>query len=215
MNKVILPASPIGTFKMAFLDRPSPKYDTFSANLVIKPGALARDGRSIEQVKTWLEGILAEYRAEVIKADPKKKNYGSRLPIEMDVDELGDETGDYVLKAKQGATITRKDGTVINVKVDLFDAKGKRLEGVPVGRGSTGRIGGKVFGYVAESNKQIGLSIYLEAAVILTLTSPGQRDASTYGFGEEDGYEGLGGDDSSSNISAPEESDAGGGDSNF
>ena len=148
-------------------------------------------------------------------ADPKKKNYGSRLPIEMDVDELGDETGDYVLKAKQGATITRKDGTVINVKVDLFDPRGKRVEGVPVGRGSTGRIGGKVFGYVAESNKQIGLSIYLEAAVILTLTSPGQRDASTYGFGEEDGYEGLGGDDSSSNISAPEESDAGGGDSNF
>lgn len=217
--KMKLKASPLGEFKVAFLDAPSKKFGKFSAVLALETDATTpKGGKTILDLKTELENFLEEYVAAAIAETPKLKAYKARrLPIAPEIDEeTGDETGRWLLKASQAEKITLKSGEVRTMSVDLFDSSGKPMKGKAVGRGSTGRIAGTVKGYASAANSELGLTIYLEGAKILSLVDPRGGTAESYGFDDEE--EGFEIDDSDVSVGLDEDEggdDEGSGDGDF
>lgn len=97
-----------------------------------------------------------------------------------------DDEGNFYMKFKQRAIIKKKDGTIINVKLAHFDAKGKPLEDVNVGRDSTIKIAFTASPYYMPSTKMCGLSLRPCAIQVINLQTGG-NDAASYGFEEEEG----------------------------
>lgn len=187
MDKIKLKASPVGVFSLIFVDRPSQKFDNYSAKLVIEPGSKDREGRTVEQLHAFMEAKLDEYVKEIQKEKPKAKKFRRKLPLLKQEDAEGNETGKWELRASQKATIKFKDGEVKHLRVANFDSKGKQFTGIAIGRGSTGRLGGTLHFYVNDAAETVGIGMYLEGTQILNLVPPGEKDASDFGFGEEEG----------------------------
>ena len=78
---------------------------------------------------------------------------------------------------------------------DIFDAKGSLVLKVPaIGAGTEGRIAIEASPYFIPITRVAGLMLRLKAVQIIKLVSAGaRRSASSYGFGEEDGYVYAGG----------------------
>lgn len=99
-------------------------------------------------------------------------------------------SGEYKSGPKQGKKWYRKPG--------IFDAKGNEMKPTPsIWGGTKGRVAFEAGidkegqpGYFIPGTGAAGLTLRLQAVRILDLVSEGQRDASSYGFGdEEEGYE--------------------------
>lgn len=74
-------------------------------------------------------------------------------------------------------------------KPDIFDATGKQLKNPPeIWGGSELKLSVEVEGYT-KTDKTVIASIDLKAAQIIKLVKGGTRDASSYGFGREEGDE--------------------------
>lgn len=74
-------------------------------------------------------------------------------------------------------------------KPAIFDAKGKPMTKVPeIWSGTDAKISFEMQPYFIPGTGAAGLKLKLKAAQIIDLVSGGQRNASSYGFGEEDGY---------------------------
>lgn len=126
--------------------------------------------------------------------------------------ETEEKTGFALFKFKMKASgVSKKDNTPWTRKPALFDAKGKPLKsGVQIWGGSVGKIAFAVGldnetqepGYFIEGKGEIGISLLLNAVQVIELKQGG-RDASGFGFGSEEGYDGaddednpgVGGDD--------------------
>ena len=77
-------------------------------------------------------------------------------------------------------------------KPQIFDAKGKPMLKTPdIWGGTVGNVSFSFIpgGYFIPGTGACGLSFTLEAAQIIDLVSGGQRQASDFGFEEEEGYE--------------------------
>lgn len=95
-----------------------------------------------------------------------------------------------VFRFKQNKIIKRKDGTTSEVKIPLFDAKGKPItEAIKLGNGSVCRISFTVAPYYNATNKGVGLSLRLVAVQVIELVEYSAGNAESYGFDEEEGYE--------------------------
>jgi hypothetical protein len=71
---------------------------------------------------------------------------------------------------------------------DFFNAQGARLKNPPkIGSGSELKLSVRLVPYLAPNDGSVGISYQLEGVQILKLVSGGQRSASDYGFGAEDG----------------------------
>lgn len=99
-------------------------------------------------------------------------------------------SGEYKKGPKAGKRWTRKP--------DIFDAKGNKMNPAPqIWGGTIGRVAFEIGtdqdgdpGYFIKGTGAAGLKLGLNAARILDLVSGGSREASDYGFDdEEDGYE--------------------------
>jgi hypothetical protein len=99
-------------------------------------------------------------------------------------------SGVYKSGPKQGKKWFRRPG--------IFDARGNEMNPTPsIWGGTKGRVAFEVGlnpegapGYFISGTGAAGLTLRLQAARILELVSEGQRDANSYGFGEEEeGYE--------------------------
>lgn len=98
-----------------------------------------------------------------------------------------DEEGRYVLKFKQKAKITKKDGTKFDVKLPQFDSKGKPIS-VNIGRDSVIKINFSVRPYFMPSTRTCGLSLRPVAVQVIELREfSNTGSADSYGFGEEEG----------------------------
>lgn len=164
------------------------KIDEDNTDKVIENGK-----RSTESLKELIDRLVDESWDEQYADIPAKykKKAEKIYPYEEEVDEAGDPTGNLIFKFKQNAEIKRKDGTVQKVKINLFDAKKKKVTDL-VGNGSEGKIAftARNFGMVQGKDYIVGISLDFSAAQILDLQSFGGGDADSYGFGDEDGYEG-------------------------
>lgn len=108
-------------------------------------------------------------------------------------EDVADE--DYVdFKFKSSYRVKNKDGSIRLIKLDFFNAKGKPISGkVPdIWGGSSISVAYSVNEYDAPIGT--GISLRLNAVQIIELRQS-IRDASSYGFSEEDGYDEEGEED--------------------
>lgn len=102
------------------------------------------------------------------------------------VDDDGEPTGEIEMAFKRRASgVSKKDGSKWEIKPDLFDAKGGKLDpDVKVYGGSLGKVSFTAIDY--DKPIGVGLSLCLEAVQVIKVISGG-RNASSYGFDDESG----------------------------
>ncbi|UYO47828.1 hypothetical protein KQX64_17875 [Rhodopseudomonas palustris] len=124
------------------------------------------------------------------------------LYTELYDEETEEPTGEVEFKFAMQASGTYKSGPKQGKKwhrkPDIFDAKGNKMNPAPsIWGGTIGRVAFEVGtdkegqpGYFIPGTGAAGLTLRLAAARIIELVSEGSKDASAYGFDdEEDGYE--------------------------
>jgi len=110
-------------------------------------------------------------------------------PYQMELNDQGEPTGRVVIKAKMNAQYTAKKGPnagqVVKVRPELFDSKGKPVDpkAVKVWGGSECRIRMSLVPFFTGIGA--GVSLQLKAVQIVKLSNG--RDATAYGFSEEEG----------------------------
>jgi hypothetical protein len=154
--------------------------DEFPAELLEKLEAL-RDEQQAATIK--------ELTAKKQGAKVKSLSVRDILTAEKDR-ETGEETGNFIINVKMKASGKTKAGKAWTRKPDLFDAKGNKLVNAPsIWGGSILKVAGEALAYYTPKDNEVGVAFYLNAVKIIKLVSGKQRDASDYGFGEEEeGY---------------------------
>ena len=183
-KKPVTFTTPKGTAQYPWLNEPDTKFNAdgdFKTNLVLEDTPETRNLLAkLEQIR---EDFVSEWQD-----DPKNK--GKKF-IEADLyDE--NEDGTITIKMKAKARITTREGQIIDVKIPLFDAKGKPMN-EKIGGGSTIKVNFQPQPYFMASSKTMGISYRIKAVQVIDLqTFSGGADAGKYGFGEEEGYESEG-----------------------
>lgn len=141
-----------------------------------------------EELEESIETLKGEKLVKAKKALSELKL--GDLPAKPVYDEDGNETGDFVLNFKMKAQ--RKDaktGTVVHMKPKLFDAQGNPLpDNIDIWGGSLIKVAGTINPFYMPGTNTAGAGLRLGAVQVIELRSSGGGDASSYGFGKEDGY---------------------------
>ncbi|SHJ81927.1 DUF2815 family protein [Propionispora hippei] len=133
--------------------------------------------------------VLAILEEELESAKNSSEFKGKRWSKEPRMGFREDQNGDIVFKFKTKATIKTKAGDIVKRTVPVFDAKGKPVD-VTIGNGSVVRVAFQIVPYWKSSTNN-GLSLYLDAVQVIELVEyKGGGNASSFGFGEEDGFVG-------------------------
>ena len=130
---------------------------------------------------------MVKHQAEEdVKARAKNKK---PKPIKAGVEpyEVDEETNEIIVKFKLKATGMTRDKVVFTQKPALFDAKGTPYKGKEIWGGSVIKVAFEVVPYFTVLIGA-GISLRLKAAQIIELKQ-GSSDGSSFGFGEEEGYE--------------------------
>ena len=175
--------SPAGIAVWPYLNSPDTKFDNGGAGEYKVSVKLTE--AAAQPVIDKLQKILDQYQAEEISQNPKVKQFTPRLPIEEEVDDQGNLTGNWLLKVKQKAQITTANG-IVDMKVALFDAK-RRPTNAEIGGGSTLKVATTIVPYTMPSNKSVGISLRLNAVQVINLVEGG-KDGDGSMFDEEDGF---------------------------
>lgn len=176
--------------------------------------AFSADDPALEPLKEKVQELIdAEYDAIVEDLTSKGKAGVAKKFTKRSIDDIfkpeedeetGDETGRVIINAKMlAAGISSKTQKPWTRKLSIFDAKGKALKNPPlIYGGSELKLSVELLPYAMPKEKEVGVSLRLEAVQVITLVSGGARNASGYGFGEEDGDEIEDGDADTSDFGA-------------
>tara|TARA_R100001591_G_scaffold52713_1_gene62803 strand:+ start:842 stop:1435 length:594 start_codon:yes stop_codon:yes gene_type:complete len=170
--------TPKGVLVFPHLKSPDTKFDE---NGVWKTG-LRLAGAEAQKLIAIIDKEIDESVAE---ASEKKSNVKRGAPPYK----KDDETEDYIFNFKLKASGVRPNGEKWKQKPVLYDAKGNLLNSdVHVWGGTTGKV---AFQPIRFHTAMIGasVSLRLKAVQIINLVEgSNQTSASSYGFGEEEGY---------------------------
>lgn len=139
--------------------------------------------------KSHAEGMVTKL-TELLDTEYNKlcKEKGKKLNKIPFFDEIDDNTLQF--KFKQNKVIHRQDGQTNEIKIPLFDAKGKPITNkIKLGNGSTIKVSYTVAPYYNATNKGVGLSLRLVAIQVIELVEYSSGSAESYGFDSEEGYE--------------------------
>ena len=141
---------------------------------------------SEEDTKELMDTLEKEWEAASKSPDFKDKKFKKGTVPNLSYRE--DKDGDIVFKAKTNATIKSKTGEVFQKTVPIFDAKGKPIKG-DIGHGSVVKLNVSLAPY-AVSAVNYGIAMYLNGVQVLSMKHKGDygADASSLGFGAEEGY---------------------------
>ena len=141
---------------------------------------------SEEDTKELMDTLEKEWEAASKSPDFKDKKFKKGTVPNLSYRE--DKDGDIVFKAKTNATIKSKTGEVFQKTVPIFDAKGKPIKG-DIGHGSVVKLNVSLTPY-AVSAVNYGIAMYLNGVQVLSMKHKGDygADASSLGFGAEEGY---------------------------
>jgi hypothetical protein len=188
--------SPVGTAVFPKLSTPDTKYKAlgeYATKLVLSGDDSAP---IIEKFEAELAAYFEEVKAELMKGDGKSKakakslKFAADKPFKPEVDDEGDETGNFVFNFKMPARIAREGKPDLVLKPDVFDAAGKKLTSPPdIWGGSRLKVAFELRPFNTAIG--VGMSLRLNAVQVIELRSAGQRDAAGYGFGAEEGYAGA------------------------
>lgn len=189
MNKNKAPryVTPLGVAQYPWLIEPDTKFNPdgdYKVNMLFGDTKNA----DLQYMLGDLNSVLEEFYQSLIK-DPKYSKYASKIH-KADLYEE-DADGNIVMKFKQRAVIKSIKGTY-DVKIPIFDSKGKPLSDIKLGGGSKIKLCFSVSPYFVPSTKMCGLSLRPVAVQVIELkewTEGGTMQA--YGFDSEDGYEGT------------------------
>ena len=138
----------------------------------------------IEQLDAILDAYIEENPDGLTKA--KLKKAGRADLYEEEVDDEGEETGRIIFKFKLKAKVVTKSKSW-DQKPRLFDGNAQPVQGeINPWTGTEAKVSAEIFPYYMETTKQFGLSLRCNAVQILTLVTGQGRNASDFGFGEED-----------------------------
>lgn len=143
-------------------------------------------------------------KKKVKKADPS---------YTAEEDEDGNETGAMLFNFKMTATgVSKKTGKDWTRVCPVFDAKRKPIDPkkIKIGSGSIVKVAYDAMPFYTAA-LGAGCSLRLEAVQILELHEWGNKDAASFGFGEEEGYDTVemsAGDDGT--FAASEDAEEGG-----
>jgi hypothetical protein len=144
-----------------------------------------RDGLTY---KAFLDNLIDASVEEAKREHPKeKKLVKAAFPYKEEMDDDGEETGNFLVNFKQNAKIRRKDGQVIEVKIPLFNARGEAITDAIYG-GSIIKVAFTVRNTWMAKEKEAGIRLDISAVQVLKLVKS-SRSASDFGFGTEGGYE--------------------------
>lgn len=166
------------------LDRPSKEYNNYSVNVAI-------DKAEAKSLMAMIDDSM-EAAKEVAREAGATGKWKYIAPFEEEeVD--GKATGRIVFKFRAKGDRKSKDGSIVPVEIDAFDAKGTQIKMPRVGGGSTVRVAGAIGPWAVKGRTkgegEYGLKLYLNGVKILELIKIGSRDADGYGFGEaEEGF---------------------------
>jgi hypothetical protein len=194
--------TPVGIAVYPYLNKPQPAHETatdktpsWKVGIKLKRGDPAVDAFIADLQRRYDEN-LAEAEANETPKDRAKRlasknpELGADLPWKDDFDETGQNTGFVIINLKQKCSAIRKsDGEKFDFFVDLFDAKGKRIDRntVKIGGGSTICCAFEVGTFATGIGA--GLSLRLKAVQVLERVEYQGRDATGYGFKPQDGFE--------------------------
>lgn len=175
----------VGTAVFPHLVKPDTEFDSdgvYKTVLEIDPDSELKTNKG-ESVGT-IEEFLQEELEKAIEA-AKKESGKKRIKTPEPPFGIYEETGKFQVKFKQKAKI-KVDGEMVDIKLGLFDAKGKPFKGDRLFGGSKIKVAFEVAPYF---NAAVGAGITLrpKAIQIIELVKGG-ASASTFGFGEEEGY---------------------------
>ncbi len=180
MNKTI--TTPVGSAFYPRIDTPDTKFNpdgVYSCKLHVTEG-------EFNAFKLETDAIVKRAYEDMCR----EKNKTS-LPIANN-SPIRVKDGNFEIYAKQVARKDTRKG-LLEFRVNVFDAKGKRLEDVPaVGSGSRLKMAVELYPYYTDLNG-FGYSLRLKAIQIIDLVEySGGGTSSSYGFGQEDGFVGDG-----------------------
>lgn len=154
---------------------------------------LAKLDKALARAEALAKEAFAELDVKKRKELEKKGGLAADFPYSELYDEETEEpTGEVEMNFKMRAGgIRKKDNKEWTAKPALFDAKGKPLgKKVAIYGGSTAIIDFDLEPYFMPGTGKFGVSRRLNAVQIIELVSAGgQRSASSYGFGAQDGYD--------------------------
>lgn len=185
--------TPKGLAQYPSIKTPDTKFNPegdYKVNLVME------DDEKTNALVSKLEAILEDFYEN--DDNVKQAISKGRKVVTQDIYEK-DEEGRIVMKFKQKAVITKKDGSKIPVKIRQFDSKGKPID-VNIGRDSVIKVSFTANPYYMPSTRTCGLSLRLLAVQVISLNEFGDASASSYGFEEEEGYNGEEPEDSSKSF---------------
>lgn len=153
---------------------------------------LAKLDKLMERAEELANEAFAELPVKQRKALEAKGGIQATPPYSVVYDEeTEEETGEVELNFKMRAGgVRKKDNKEWTAKPALFDAKGKPLtKKVEIYGGSTAIIACELEPFFVAGTGLYGLTRRMNAVQIIELVSAGgQRSASSYGFGAQDGF---------------------------
>ena len=215
--------TPKGVFKFPNLIKPDygtkefPKKDgEFNVRLILE-GEEAQ--ALIDKLQPEMDKALAEAEekfAQLPVATRKKLKAVTPNDFYTEVfdKETEEPTGQFEFRFKTSASGTNKKGEKWTRTVPIFDAKGKPAKNLKaIWGGTVGKVAYSVSPYFVAGSGAAGITLYLDAVQVIELSAGGSRNASEYGFGEEDGFDATeashGFEDESDEDSYDSDSDSG------
>lgn len=183
--KEIILTSPKGIAKWAKLNVPDTKFKVdgeYSITLLLDP----EDAATIEFVDS-LRKANEVGLAAAKKANSKKKFTQEVIKVKDDTDKDGVPSGKLAVSFNCKAAGVRKDGTKWAFRPAVLDAKGKPVPSeVLVYGGSIVKVAYSIR-HTAMPTGSFYTTFNLKAVQVIVLKSQSDRDASYYGFKDEEG----------------------------
>jgi hypothetical protein len=184
--------SPKGTAVYPWLNNPDTRSFNGQPSRPAYKVSLRLTGEAIGQLQASIDPLVEEsYQLALEEAKPAdRKKVHRAYPYSEEVDSMGNETGAMLFKFKQNAELRAKDGSIIKMKVPLFDSKLNTVSEMVYG-GSEIKTAFTTRPYYLALTKAAGISCDLSAVQVLTLVSGNGQTGTSFGFGSEEGFESV------------------------
>lgn len=188
--------SPEGIAQFPWLNKPDTKFNPdgdYKVTLAL-PAKAKETKEFIAKLDEAYDAAVEQMKEELAEkkgAAAAKKIKLADKPWKPEEDkDTGKPTGNILFNFKLKAKVkSRKTDEVYEQSPHIFDAKGKRIAVVPrIGGGSQVKVSAQLVPFYT-AQVGAGLSMRLKAVQLIELVEFGGGNASSYGFGEEEGYE--------------------------
>jgi hypothetical protein len=185
---VIKATSPVGIIQWFKLIKPDAKFNKYSVDLIVDDTPEIRKIIEVME-KSVGERLKEEQVAAQEKGDHKRKKMltlAKQMPIEPQLNALGEETGKFVMKFRLAASGTKKDKSTYTVAAPaVFNPKAQpyspaEKSTLQVFNGSLGKINFELSPY-ALATGDVGCTLKPKAAMVLKIQQ-GEAAAADYGF---------------------------------